>query len=111
MDCQEFKMKPIKDRIDFATQDKICKNRLSKTHLLKYCICSMKCRFDGRCKKHHTILHLESQHQATVNSTKKEDFTKPDKFPTFLQKIHVTVIYCANTTVVNALLDSGSGTA
>ena len=110
MDCHKFKMKPVKDRIDFAAKVKICKNCFLKTHLLKDCICSMKCRVDGCGKKHHTLLHLKSPHQATVNSTNKQDFTKPDKFHTFLQVTPVTVIYGANTTVVNALLDSGSDT-
>ena len=40
----------------------------------------------------------------------KQDFAKSDKFHTFLQVIPVTVIHGANTTVVNALLDSGSDT-
>ena len=78
--------------------------------MLKDCICSIKCRFDGCGKKHHTSLHLESPHQVTINSTNKQDFAKPDKFHTFLQVIPVTVIHGANTTVVNALLDSRSGT-
>ena len=106
MDCHKFKMKPVKDRIDFAAKEKICKNCFSKTHLLKDC--SIKYRVDGCGKKHHTLLHLESPHQATINSRNKQDFTKPDKFHTFLQVIPVTVMHGANTTVVNALLDSGS---
>ena len=110
MDCHEFKMKPVKDRIDFAAKEKICKNCFSKTHLLKDCICSMKCRIDGCGKKHHTLLHLESPQQATVNSTNKQDLAKSDQFHTLLQVIPVTVIYSAITTVVNALLDSGSDT-
>ena len=111
MYCHEFKMRPVQDRIDFAAKEKICKNCFSKTHLLKYCICSMKCRVDSCGKKHHTLLDLESPHQVTVNSTNKQDFTKPDKFQThFYQVIPVTVIYSANTTVVNALLDYGSDT-
>ena len=101
-------MKPVKDRIDFAAKEKICKNCFSKTHLLKDC--SIKCRVDGCSKKHHTLLHLESPHRATINSTNKQDLTKPDKFHTFLQVIPVTVIHGANTTVVNALLGSGSDT-
>ena len=101
-------MKPMKDRIDFAAKEKICKNCFSKTHLLKDCICSIKFRVDGCGKKHHTLLHLESPHQATINSTNKQDFTKSDKFHTFLQVIPVTVIHVANITVANALLDSGS---
>ena len=91
MDCHEFKMKPVKHRIDFAAKEKICENCFSKTHLLKDCICSMKCRIDG-IKKHHTLLHLESPQQATVNSTNKQDFTKPDQSHTFLQVIPVTVV-------------------
>ena len=80
----------------------------SRTHLLKDCICSIKYRVDGCGKKHHTLLHLESPHQITINSTNKQDFTIPDKFHTFLQVIPVTVVHGANTTAVNALLDSGS---
>ena len=57
-------------------------------------------------KKHHTLLHLESPHQATI----KQDFTKPDKLYTFLQVMPVTVIHGADTRVVNTLLDSGSDT-
>ena len=110
MDCHKFKMKAVKDRIDFAAKEKICKNCFSKTHLLKDCICSIKCCVDGFGKKHHTLLHLESPHQGTINSTNKQDFAKPDKFHTFLQVIPVTVIHGANTTVVNALLDSSSDT-
>ena len=103
-------MKPVKDRIDFAAKEKTCKNCFSKTHLLKDCICSMKCRVDGCGKKHDTQLHLESPQQATVNSANKQDFTKPDQFHTFLQVITVTVIYDAIATVVTALLDSSSDT-
>ena len=103
-------MKPVKDRIDFAAKEKICKNCFSKTHLLKDCICPIKCRVVGCGKKHRTLLHLESPHQVTINSTNKQDFAKPDKFHTLLQVIPVTVIHGANTTVVNALLDSGSDT-
>ena len=76
--------------------------------MLKDCICSIKCRVDGCSKKHHTVLHLESPHQATINSTNKQDFTKPDKLRTFLQVIPVIVIHSANKTVINAMLDSGS---
>ena len=101
-------MKPAKDRIDFAAKEKICKNCFSKTYLLKDCICSIKFRVDGCGKKHHTLLHLKSPHQATVNCANKQDYTKPDKFHTFLQVIPITVIYGAKTTVVNALIDSGS---
>ena len=68
----------------------------------------MKFRVDGSGKKHHSLLHLENQ--ATVNSTNKQDFTNPDEFHTFLQVIPVTVAHDANTTVVNALLSSGSDT-
>ena len=67
----------------------------------------MKCHVDGCGKKHHTLLYLESAHQATVKSTNKQDFANADKFHTFLQVIPVTVIHGANSTVVNALLDSG----
>ena len=101
-------MKPVKDRINFAAKEKICKNCFSKTDLLKDCICSMKCRVDGYAKKHHTMLHLKSPYEAAVNSTNKQDLTKPDKLHTFLQVIPVTMIYVANTAVVNALLDPGS---
>ena len=73
-------------------------------------MCSMKCCVDGCDKKHHILLDLESPHQATVNSTNKRGFEKPDKFHTFLQVILVTVIHDAITTVVNTLLDSGSDT-
>ena len=110
MDCYKFIMKPVKGRIEFAAKGKICKNCFSKTHLLKDFICSIKCRVDGCGKKHLSVLHLGSPHQATVNSTNKRDFTKPDKFHTFLQVIPATVICGANTTVVSALLDSGSDT-
>ena len=110
MDCHEFKMKPENDRIDFAAREKICKSRFSKIHLLQDCICSMKCCVDGCGKKHHTLLHLKSPHQATVNSTNKQDFTKPDQFHTFLQVIPAIVIYGAITTVVKALLNFGSDT-
>ena len=81
-----------------------------KTHLSKDCIYSIKCRVDGCGKKHHTLLHLESPHQATIISTTKQDFTKPDKFHIFLQVIPVTVIHSTNSTVNNAMLDSGSDT-
>ena len=108
MDCHKFKMKLVKDRIDFAAKEKICKNCFSKTHLLKDCICSIKFRADGCGKKHNTLLHLKSPHQATVNCTNQQDYTKPDKFHTFLQVIPITVIYGAKTTAVNALTDSGS---
>ena len=47
--------------------------------------------------------HINSS-SATVNSTNKQDLTKPDQFHTFLQVIPVTVIYGAITTVANALL-------
>ena len=110
MDCHQFKIKPVKNRIDFAAKEKICKNYFSKAHLLKDCICSIKCRVDGCGKKYHTLLHLESPHQATINFMNKQDFTNPDKLHTFLQVKTVTVIHGANTTVANALLDSGSGT-
>ena len=100
----------MKDKIDFAAKEKICKNCFSETYLLEDCICSMKCHVVGCGKKHHTLLHLECSHQATINSTNKQDFTKPDKLQTFLQVILVTVIHVANTTAVNALLDSGSDT-
>ena len=65
----------------------------------------MKCRVDGCDKMHRTLLHLEDLHQATTNFTNKQDFTKADKFHTFLQVIPVTVIYGTNTIVVNALLE------
>ena len=110
MDYYKFIIKLVKGRIEFAAKEKICKNCFSKTHLLKDFICSIKCRVDGCGKKHLSVLHLGSPHQATVNSTNKRDFTKPDKFHTFLQVIPATVICSANTTVVSALLDSGSDT-
>ena len=103
-------MKPGKDRIAFAAKEKFCKIVFSKTHLLKDCIGSVKCSVDGCGKKHHTMLHLESPHQATINYTSKSNFTKPDKFHLFLQKIPVTVIHGANTTIVNSLIGSGSDT-
>ena len=103
MDCKEFKKKSIKDRIDFSTKEKICKNFFSKTHLLKDCICQMKCRINGCGKKHHTMLHLENQQQASVNSTKNQYSTNPDSVRAFLQVIPVKVKHEANTTVVNAL--------
>ena len=78
--------------------------------MLKDCICSIKHRVDGPDKKHHTQLHLESPHQATANSTNKQDFIKPDKFHTFSQVIPATLIYGGNTTIVKALLDSVSDT-
>ena len=61
MDCHKFKMKLVKDRIDFAAKEKICKNCFSKTHLLKDCICSIKFRTDGCGKKHNTLLHLKAR--------------------------------------------------
>ena len=69
MDCHQFKRKPVKERIDFVTKEKICKICFSIIHLLKDCICSIKCRVDGCGKKHHTLLHIESPHQATINFT------------------------------------------
>ena len=96
-------------RIDFANK-KINQNCFSKTHLLKHCNCSIKCCFDHFSKKHHTLLHSKSPHQASLNPTNKQDFTKPDKFHTFLKVIPATVLHGANTTVANALLDSDSDT-
>ena len=60
----------------------------------------MKCPVDGCGKKHHTMLYLESPHQATGNST----------IPHILHVKPVTVIYGGNTRVVNTLLDSYSDT-
>ena len=54
---------------------KINKNCFLKTHLLKHGICSMKCCFDHFSKKHHTLLHFKSPHQASLNPTNKQDFT------------------------------------
>ena len=54
-------MKPVKDRIDFAAKEKICKNCFSKTHLLKDCICPIKCRVDG-CGKKHTPCCISKAH-------------------------------------------------
>ena len=54
----KFKMEPVKDKIDFATKEKICKNCFSKTHLVKDCICSMKCCVDSCSKRYHILLHL-----------------------------------------------------
>ena len=100
MDCHQFKRKPVKERIDFVTKEKICKICFSIIHLLKDCICSIKCRVDGCGKKHHTLLHIESPHQATINFTSKQDMLH-----TFLQVILVTTGHGANITV-----DSGSET-
>ena len=63
----------------------------------------MKCRINGCGKKHHTMLHLENQQQASVNFTKNQYSTNPDSVRAFLQVIPVKVKHGANTTVVNAL--------
>ena len=104
MDCHQFKMKPVKDRNDFAAKEKIYKNCFKKTHLLKDCICSIKCCVAVKSITPYCIS------KAHIKQLIKQDFTKPDKLYSFLQVMPVTVIHGANTTVVNTLLDSGSDT-
>ena len=70
---------------------------------MKYCV-------EDRGRKHHALLHLENQIQASVNSTKYRNSTNKDSVRTFLQIIPVKVKHGTNTTVVKALLDSGSYT-
>ena len=111
MECKEFKKKSAKDRTDFATKEKICKNCFSKTHLLKECIRQMKCRVHSCGRKYHTMLQLENQHQVSVNPTKNQNSTNPDSVRTVLQVTPVKVTHGAYTTVLNSLLDSGSDTA
>ena len=72
---------------------------------MKDCISSIKCCVDGCAKKHHTLLHLESPHQGSINFTNKQDFTKSDKLNTFLLVITATIIHGTKTTV-----DSSSDT-
>ena len=110
MNCNEFKTKNQQNTEQTWQLKKLCKNYFSKTHLLKDCICQMKCRAYGCGRKHHTMYHLQNQYQASVNSTMNEYSTNQDSVRTFLQVIPVKVKHGANTTVVNALLDSGSYT-
>lgn len=69
----------------------------------------MNCSADGFSKIYHTLLHLENPYEAVFISTNKHDFSKSDKFYPFLQVISIKVAYVVNTTVVTALLNSGSG--
>ena len=96
-----LKIKCIFDQPQIKPNDKI---RLRKYHqqvkITNTWLLSIGCE--------NRILYYENE--ATINSTNKQDFIKPDKFCTFLHVIPVTVIHGENTTVVNALLDSGSDT-
>ena len=50
MNCQKFKMKLVKDRIDFAVKDNFCKKFFFQKLIcwkICICICSIKCRVDG----------------------------------------------------------------
>ena len=62
----QFKKMSVTKRIDFVTEQRLCKNCFSKTHVIKDCICKQKCRFNICCKKYHTLLH---QDKSRINST------------------------------------------
>ena len=68
----------------------------------------MNCSADGFSKIYHTLLHLEKPYEAAFISTNKHDFSKSGKFHPFLQVISIKVTYVVNTTVVTAVLNSGS---
>ena len=57
MDCPQFKDKSVEERIDFATEEKLCKNCFLKGHTTKDCIWKLKCRANSCGKKHYTLLH------------------------------------------------------
>ena len=102
MNCKQFLSKSFTEKKDFINKKRLCFNCLAKGHVLKECQSNFFCRIESCKKKHHTLLHEETQVNINVSSAKH------NLSVTYLQ---VLQIYVSNGDVlmkVNALLDSGS---
>ncbi|XP_059217730.1 uncharacterized protein LOC131997951 [Stomoxys calcitrans] len=70
--CTKFKSWPLKEKLKFVTDNKICRNCLSYGHFDQKCQSEHVCQ---KCQqKHHTMLHPES-----CNSGNHDDNLRPSK--------------------------------
>ena len=102
MNCEQFLSKSFIGKKDFVNKKTLCFNCLRKDHVLKDCKLNFFCRIEGCKKKHHILLHEETQENINV-SRAKHNLSVPYK--------QVLQIYLSNGDVsmkVNALLDSVS---
>ena len=102
MNCEQFLNKSFTEKKDFVNKEKLCFNCLAKGHVLKDCKSNFFCRIERCKKKHHTLLHEETQANINVSSAKH------NLSVTYLQVLQIYVPNGDVSVKVNALLDSGS---
>ena len=61
MNCEKLLSKSLGDKKQFVVKENLCFNCFSKGNSLKNCKSDFLFRIDGCSKKHHTLLHDESQ--------------------------------------------------
>ena len=59
--CEEFKKKPLKERLDFVKKAGICDNCLTRDHIAGSCDKSSFCRVQGCQFKYSTFLHPQGK--------------------------------------------------
>ena len=106
MNCKDFLAKTPAERNNFASDNKLCFNCLSKGHQLNDCKSDFRCREDNCNRKHHTLLHQELKAgDLTINNCNKD---RDIDNTTYLQIIPVTIHNNTNSVKQWALLDTGS---
>ena len=89
MNCKDFLAKTPAERNNFASDNKLCFNCLSKGHQLNDCKSDFRCREDNCNRKHHTLLHQELKAgDLTINNC---NIDRDIDNRTYLQIIPVTI--------------------
>ena len=97
--CDEFKKKVVKERLDFIQSVGLCFGCLSKGHYSKNCHKRLTCE---KCKRPHpTILHYDSQDDKESKDSEKTNF-KPDQLSS--NTSHVCHTVGEGSTVTNSMI-------
>ena len=84
--CQKFAKFNVKTRQDVVKKSNLCINCLSNTHKLNGCLSNRTCNLCN--KKHHTLLHYNTNNNQTTNRTNTNSNTNRNR--TFSNQTNVT---------------------
>ncbi|CAI6372343.1 unnamed protein product [Macrosiphum euphorbiae] len=97
--CPKFNDMTVEKRREFVAARKLCFSCMSQSHVLNACSSTGVCR-SCSSKRHHSLLHLNTDQSSAVNKTNQSTSSGPSSGPSADKSSSFSGAACTNSTVV-----------
>ncbi|CAI6347553.1 unnamed protein product [Macrosiphum euphorbiae] len=97
--CPKFNDMTVERRREFVAARKLCFSCMSQSHMLNACSSTGVCR-SCSSKRHHSLLHLNTDQSSAVNKTNQSTSSGPSSGPSADKSSSFSGAACTNSTVV-----------